>query len=90
MLWMTSGVAAARSSPSGWTPPAAIRDRFDFRETRNGMPGARESPQTLCSVFAGYGLAQTSWPSAVITILPGMPIWSASTNDPPSPGRGFT
>src|SRR4029453_5511664 len=40
--------------------------------------------------FAGYGLAQARTPSALITILPGMPISPAETNIPPSPGRGFT
>ena len=54
------------------------------------MPCARESLQTLGLVAAGYGRNQTTWPSAVITILPGMPIWSALTNPPPSPSRGFT
>ena len=48
-------------SPISWTPSSpsgGARATHAFRETRNACPPHAESPQTLGSVFVGYGLNQ--------------------------------
>jgi hypothetical protein len=79
---------------SGATPGAGTIARIANQADVTAPPrGTHERPcDSQClRPDPPYGLNQPPGPpSELITILPGMPMSSALTNDPPSPGRGFT